>query len=509
MKDNSGIFKKYDIRFKHDSLDDKEINLLCEAVVSYMRDTLCVPSVVICRDARLYAPLLAQDLTDMFVSNGVDVLLNPLPVSTCQFYYTCLIHPESAGLMITASHNPGEYIGIKITGPSLSPVASGYGVEGGIDKIRSLYEADAHLTPSDRKGRCTVVNELDSYIDFAMRISNVKEGSLEGMNILMESLSGSAGNEFALAFQKAGATLTFRNIIPDGHFRHGDPNPGVESSIRCARQEMRDSHFDMGFCFDGDGDRLDLMYPDGSQIIPGLNFSIIAKELQDLYRGEKCDVFVDTKCPPPAQILLRQKGLGVHLITNGHSVIKHNLKKNFPSGYFAAVEETSHYFLNLPFDENDFSKGFAATESTLIYALLSARCLRERPSEYESIRKIQDSIFRKREWSLHCNAGSDVMALIMDSVQSVLTEKGGKVISKMDDGSDLGATVIRFNLPDVITQDTELCDNWVQIAQRISASEDGIIRFDISSARADECVKYNDLIVGILKPFIEKGLCFI
>ena len=98
-----GMFKLYDIRTKEQNLTDKIRERLYNAIVLYYKENLKASSVVICRDARLYVPQIVEGLTATFTKAGIDVFLNPLPISTCQFYYTCMKHRESAGIMVTAS----------------------------------------------------------------------------------------------------------------------------------------------------------------------------------------------------------------------------------------------------------------------------------------------------------------------------------------------------------------------------------------------------------------------
>ena len=192
MKDlNLPMFKQYDIRTKYKNVDDELKIRLYNAVALYVRDTLAAKSVVICRDARLNVPEIAEGLSKYLRRAGVDVFINPLPISTCQFYYTCMQHRDSAGIMVTASHNPAEYFGLKLVGPDVAPIAYGCGPEGGIAKIKELYEAGAAVE-GDRKAKLTVINYLESYISYCMKLSGVKEGDLKGTRILLEFLNGSA-----------------------------------------------------------------------------------------------------------------------------------------------------------------------------------------------------------------------------------------------------------------------------------------------------------------------------
>lgn len=477
------MFKAHDIRAKSDRLTVEIQRSLYSAITCYVQKSLKCKSVVICRDARLSAPEIAQGLCSYLTSFGIDVFLNPLPVSTCQFYFSCMQHPDSAGLMVTASHNPGNYIGIKIVGKKLEPISFDEGPDGGIARIKENYCQKA-VPIKGANGKCTVINYLDRYIDYTMQLSKVEPGSLAGMKFLLEFFGGSAGAELALAFQKAGANIVCRNIIPDGFFRQGDPNPIIESSIAPARNEMKNGDFDMGFCFDGDGDRLDLMFSDGKQIIPGLNMSVIAPYVMDIYEGRKTGFYVDPKTNPVSIVRLEQAGCNVKLIKNGHSSIKAKLKEN--SSFFGAVEESAHYYLNLPYDISDYSKGFAQTESSLFFALLCAKCMKEKPELYKEIKKIQNSVFRVREWSLNCENNPESIPVIASEVISRMEKLGALVIEKMDDGTPLEATLMRFNIPGEITKGTDVSD-WAQVSQRISASEDGVIKWEICSANKETC----------------------
>jgi phosphomannomutase len=502
---NLTMFKQYDIRTRYNVLTHMQKERLYNAVALYIRDSVKATSVVIGRDARLNVPELAEGLAAMLRKAGLDVLINPLPISTCQFYYTCMQHRTSAGIMVTASHNPAEYVGLKLVGPGVEPIAFGCGPEDGIRKIKELYEADARVT-GDKHGRLTVINHLYDYIDYCMKLSGVTEGSLKGTKILLEFLNGAAGTEMALAFQKAGADIECRNVAPDGLFRQGDPNPIIEPSIAPARAAMREGNFDFGFCFDGDGDRVDLMAPNGEQIVPGLNMSIIVRKMLQIYRGGNTDVYADVKAIPIALCEIAKSGVNVHIIRNGHSFIKEKLRENCAKGYFAAEEESAHYYMNYPYDPDDYSKGCAAIESTLFIALLSAKCYKEDPAAYERAYRLQTSLSRAREWPLHCEAAPEKMQDIMDEVESRMRELGATVIKEMDDGSDLDACLMRFNLPEKFGAGFSLEDRkWIQVAQRISRSEEAMCRWEVVSNDPEECVRYNNYVREITDRYVIAG----
>lgn len=512
-----GMFKLYDIRTKEHNLTPQLKDRLYNALAVYYKDSVKAGSIVICRDARLYVPELVEGLVQAFCLAGIDVLVNPLPISTCQFYYTCMKYRDSAGIMVTASHNPGEYVGMKLMAPQLLPIAYGNGPEGGVEKIKQLYIDNVHIQPSSEsnqhkaygsqgKGTVTVINELEGYIDYSMKLAGVKEGSLKGLNVLFEFLNGSAGTEEALAFQKAGATVSYRHLLPNGFFPAGDPNPIIESSIAPARAAMKEGSYDIGFCFDGDGDRLDLMDSNGEQIVPGLNMAIIIPEIMKVYGGSKKHFYADVKALPISLYEIAKSSADVHIIRNGHSFIKAKLRDNCNDGYFASEEESAHYYMNFPYDVEDPSKGYAAVESTMFFALLTARCYLENPQAYKRVAELQKSVYREREWPLYCEAAPEKMPQILADVEKRMKEMGAVVIDRMDDGSDLDATLMRFNLPERIDGGTDLSKTkWAQVAQRISRSEDAMVRWEVVSNDKTECERLNSIIREIADGYVEKG----
>ncbi len=507
MKDelDLGMFKTYDIRTKEDRLTPSLKERLYNAVAYYYRNIVKADSILISRDARLYVPELAEGLVGKMRECGIDVLYNPLPVSTCQFYYSLMQNRTSGGIMVTASHNPGEYVGLKLLSPSLRPIAYGCGPEGGIAKIRKIYE-DGLVPDKEERGRITIVNCLDSFIDYSLSLSGVKPGSLKGLRIMFEFLNGSAGSEIALAFQKAGAEIEVRDITPNGLFPKGDPNPIIESSIAPAREAMKNGSFDFGFCFDGDGDRLDFMTSRGDQMVPGLIMSIIAPEIMKIYGGKKTHFYADVKANPVVLCELARSGADVHMIRNGHSFIKEKLTDNFDKGYIAAEEESAHFYMNFPYDIHSPEKGCAAVESTLFFSLLTARCFMEKREKFAEAEKIQNSLYRYREWPLHAEAAPERLPSLMDEVEEVMRREGAAVIRDMDDGSELDATLFRFNLPLTFDRNSNLDDRkWAQVAQRISRSEDAMARWEVVSNDRDECERLNNLVKSVTDRYVLNG----
>ena len=510
MSEELHMFKLYDIRTKRENLTDEVIFRLITALAKYYRESVQVDSVYVGRDARLYCAELMDKVLEIFPAFGLNVFFNPVQISTCQFYYSCMVHRNSGGLMITASHNPKEYVGFKLVGKDVSPIAMGCGPDGGIEKVRSIFSEGAAIPDCIQRGKVHVAQYQKEYVEYSLRLAGIQRGDLSGLKIFGEFLSGTAGTDFALAMDIAGADVTLSHAIPDGLFLQGDPNPIIEKSIAPARKAVEAGDYDLGFCFDGDGDRMDLMYPDGSQIIPGLNMSLLIPYIKRIfipYYGEKFNykAFVDVKAVPLALTEISKAGIEQHIIRNGHSFIKENLREHREEGFIVSEEESAHYYMNFPYDPDDLSKGFAATENTLFFALLSAKVLKENREGYKRIFNLQKGINRRREWPLCFNVYEE-MENVMTDVENLLRSCGATVIKNMDDGAELDATLMRFHLPARITADTEFPDRWCQVAQRISRSEDAMTRWEVVASDQNLCRDINALILSITDDYVRRGV---
>ncbi len=509
-QNNIHMFKASDIRTKFEVLSCDDITDLSKAVARYIKEDLKTDSVVLARDARLNSATLMEKMLEVLPLYGLNVFVNPVQISTCQFYFMCMKKIKAAGIMLTASHNPGAYVGLKIVGPGVSPIATGYGPEGGITRIKEYYSNPEGIK-KEKKGKISVYQAQREYVEYSMRLAGLAPGSLEGLSVYADFLSGAAGADLVAALNEAGAEIEVANMVPNGLFPSGDPNPMIESSVAPARERMKGGSYDMGLIFDGDGDRVDLMFPDGSQIIPGLNMAVILPYLIKIFAPafpeRKLNVYADVKAIPLALIEIAKRGVDVHIIRNGHSFIKQKLKDNASAGYIAAEEESAHYYLNFPLDPDDFSKGTVATENTLFFALLSLKAMKEKKSEYERMYEIQKGIIRYREWPLTFNDGS-YMDAIMQEVEDKMKAEGAMIIKDMDDGSSLDASLMRFNLPSEFNENSTFPSSWAQVAERISRSEDAMTRWEVVASDQELCNRINDMIVSIAQSYVDRGLAY-
>lgn len=517
---NIGMFKAYDIRTRSSRLTPALADRLIIALGHYIRKVLKADSVVLGRDARLAAPSIMERAVEILPDMGISVILNPLQESTCLFYFSCLKNPKSAAVMITASHNPGEFIGLKIMAPGMITLAMDSGPGGGLTAILAFYLQGGRVqTQSQGRATVHVRRYLDAYIDYSMRLAGVRKDSLAGVPILADFLCGSAGAEITEALGFAGASVRTRNLVPDGTFPIGDPNPIIIKSIQPTWDLMKKGGYSFGFCYDGDGDRMDIMDSHGEQLAPSFNLSILAPEIMEYFRavhGAGCfdggtsapwkpQLYSDVKSNPMAMVDQAQCGIDVHIIRNGHSFIKEALRANFGRQYLVAAEESAHYYMNFPYDPDNLTKGFAAMENTLYFTLLTARMWVAHPERFQRAMARQDNVVREREWPCHFSDES-LMEGVMSEVETEFSARGLSVLSTMEDGTSLDATLMRKGLPELITSATDISGSWFQVAQRISRSEEGMARWEVVSSSREDCEEAVAAIRKITDTYVDRGV---
>lgn len=486
---NLSMFKSSDIRTKEENLNPVITRRLLGSVAFYLKEIVHCDTIVLAHDARLGVPALMQQALDLYPNFGLNLIVNPLQSSTPQFYFACMQNPKACGIMFTASHNSAAYVGMKLLIPPMIPLAENNGPEGGLCKIKELYLENNSPKPVATKGKITVRRYLDHYIDYSLKLSKLQANSLNGLNILCDFLSGAAGTEVTEALAYCGANVMPLHIVPDGRFPVGDPNPIILTSITEAQKRMKQESYDFGLLFDGDGDRMDLMTRDSQQLSPSFNFGVILPEIMKTYG--KISVLVDAKVNPYAQAHLANCAKEVGLVKNGHSHIKKALFENRELGYYAACEESGHYYLNFPYNPKDFQAGFAATENTLYFALLTARMQQEKPEAYKTAFELQEKTIREREWTKHFNSKEEALA-VMKEIEKTFTKLGATYFDKDFLGKNLEAALMRYNTP-------RLDESWYQVFQRLSQSEDNVVRWEITGSDKNKVRQAKEIIDQISK----------
>ena len=464
------LFHAFDIRIDAERLTDETASRLCNAQAWYFRECLGTDEIVLCRDTRKKGEHFLQLAIDTFSAMGFRVYTNVLPVSTCQFYFSCMQRPSCAGIMYTASHNPKNYTGQKTVGPNVRPVAENVGPEGGLTAVRDAFLKGKTVSAKEG-GSVTVIDDGDAYVRACLDLARIGKDELSGISVVADFLSGSAGSEVMRAFRYAGISCVPRNVVPDGNFPSGAPNPIIKENIEGTLDYIRahPSSVDFCFLFDGDGDRVDTRSGDGTEISPSVIMTFLSSVLTSIvpHTGE-ARIGIDSKASPVVHAELKSGGNNPLLVPNGHSQIKDILLQKKA---IVAVEETAHYYLNFPNGENT-----VPMESTLLFCLLFLKRWKNHRDEFDALVARQNSVLREREWGYTYSDEKDRDDALC-ATENFFTERGYVALKTLEDGSPLGTTLLKRDWDG---------DKWCWIAQRASQSEKGVARWMVTSSDADE-----------------------
>ncbi|WP_165065859.1 phosphohexomutase domain-containing protein [Paludisphaera rhizosphaerae] len=471
---NLSMFRAYDIRTPSADLTPELAERLAHAEAVYFRDVLKTTGVTLAHDARSTGPKYLTIAAEVYRRAGLDVVWLPGVTSTSAFYYAAMRRPELAAVMVGASHNPAGDTGRKILGPNVAPIARAIGPDGGLDSIQAIYEAGKSSAASST-GRITAEDYIDDYVAFSMDLAGVEPGSLKGARFFHDYLFGAAGREMVLAFTKAGADLHPLHFAADGAFPLGDPNPVKQAVIREGIEAMTAGGFLAGMFFDGDGDRLDVYRGEGSYLSSSFVYAAILPEIRKRFPGDGLGVFADLKCNPLAIVEMARCGLSVDVIRNGHSQIKQSLIDD--PKRIGCVEESAHFYEAFSPD----GRGRYCTENTLYLALLIARVWSEDPARFDRMFEIQKTTAREREWGYKFPT-DDQRQDALDAVRGHFEAVGARAMSRMKNGMDLEATLLRRGLSFDVGSGTVLPADWLQVCQRVSQSENGLARWEVVAA---------------------------
>lgn len=488
------FFRAHDIRFRRCLVSQATLKQLAISLARYYREVVQVPSVVLARDGRLGGESFQQALLDACTEAGLDVHVEPNPIGTCQFYYHCLTREESGGLMITASHNPGSYLGLKLVGRNLEMITMGGGPEGGLEKVRSLFEENASSSKAERIGQVFVADTLASYISYSIKLAGIEEGELGGLSVVCDFLHGSFGPAVTRALQSVGVGVKSLHLLSDGSFPAGDPNPGKPESLADARDFLEEHPAPLLLAYDGDGDRMDVIF-EGRQLPPSFVMLMISDYLLQLEDpASQPLILFDVKASPVVLSTMQQQHKKYGIVQNGHAIIKRIMQAN---GYLCAVEESAHYFYQFPRSTSRITSSRYATENTLFFTLLLLKAYAHDPTRFKAMRALQDSFFRIREWSVHIKEAERLQSLL-DSVSTLMQERGAQRLTEAEDGRTLGATLYRKGLErGYISQQGP----WFQVFERLSESEDNLLRYEILASDEKLGLTIQQVLTSIISEF--------
>ncbi len=256
-----GIFKSYDIR----GIYNKDWNSqIAYRIGFFLPRLLNAKNIIVGRDARISSPEIFENLTRGITDAGCNAINIGL-CSTPACYFATAFYKADGSVMITASHNPKEYNGLKISREMAIPV----GYETGLNQLEKMITQS--IQPVAKKG---TLEELDIKADYLAHIDKFKE-KISGIKVVIDCSDGSAGIFIHDVFKDVEADISFMYDTPNGEFPHHEPNPLIESNLTDLKNRVKKENADIGICFDGDADRVMFVDENGNFISPDLITALI------------------------------------------------------------------------------------------------------------------------------------------------------------------------------------------------------------------------------------------
>jgi len=255
MQMDPSIFKAYDIRGLYpEQLDEVAAWKIGHACAQFLRSTLRgydrgmanAQCVCVGHDMRKHSPPLSKALIEGMNASGANVIDIGL-IDTPQMYFAINHLGTCGGVQITASHNPAEYNGFKISAGQAKPV----GIDTGLQDIKHIATALLH-TKGKPDGSVEYCDLTEAYKRHVLKFLT---GELKPLKIVVDASNGMAGKSVPAIFSDLPIEIIPLNFKHDGTFKH-DPNPLVEANLKELKKTVKSKKADVGICFDGDADRL-------------------------------------------------------------------------------------------------------------------------------------------------------------------------------------------------------------------------------------------------------------
>lgn len=322
---DAGIFRAYDIRGIVDTNLTPEVVYWIGRAFSAQARSEGQTRTVVGRDGRLSSPALAQELIRGLLEGGMDVV-DIGQVATPMLYYATHTLLTGTGIMITGSHNPPEYNGLKmmIGGETLAE-----------SRITALHQRllDNQLDHDALEGELSAVVIDSEYIDRILDDVAIAQP----LKIVVDCGNGVAGGVAPLLLQELGCEVIPLYCEVDGTFPNHHPDPADPRNMQDLITVVKAENADAGIAFDGDGDRIGVVTNKGTIIWPDKLMMLFARDI--VGRNPGADIIYDVKCSRHLNNLIAEYGGRPIMWKTGHSHMKAKLKE---TGALLAGEFSGH-----------------------------------------------------------------------------------------------------------------------------------------------------------------------
>jgi phosphomannomutase len=323
------VFKAYDVRGIYPpELDEEGAYAIGRAYVEHFEPR----KIAVGRDMRLSSPAVARAVIEGAGEGGAKVVDIGL-VGTEMVYFAVGELELDGGIMVTASHNPKEYTGLKIVRRGALPV----GGDSGLFEIRDRAVAGFDMSKSQRQKH---VSEYDVWPGYVQRVlSFIDVEAVRQLRVVIDAANGMAGAMLPPVLEQLPIDARTYFFELDGSFPNHEPNPLLPENREFIIATVNEEEADLGVAFDGDADRC-FFVDDSGEFVPGdFVTALLAESILEKQPGAK--IIYDVRASWAVRETIERAG-GVPLVNRvGHAFIKHRMREE---GAAFAGEVSGHYY---------------------------------------------------------------------------------------------------------------------------------------------------------------------
>ena len=337
MEITKSIFREYDIRGIYpEEINESIVSLIAKAI-SYKCKEKNITEICVGRDGRLSGESLLSKLSQTLSLFGIKVINLGL-VTSPLLYFAAKKNKFKSGVMITGSHNPKEYNGIKLVIDD-KPIS-------GSDILELIENNRVVVNPF--LNEIVNVDIKDEYIKEVKKNLTIKKGT----KIVIDCGNGAAGCIAPKLYKELGCDVIEIFSDVDGNFPNHHPDPGKIENLYHLIDEVKKTNAELGLAFDGDGDRVGLVTNEGEIVFPD---KILMMLSEDILFSKKGSIIFDVKCSNSLPKIIKKNGGDPIMSPTGHFHIKNAIKRYNP---LLAGEMSGHIFFNdkwYGFDDGHYS----------------------------------------------------------------------------------------------------------------------------------------------------------
>lgn len=328
---NWEVFRAYDIRGVYPTdIDEEAYYRIAKAYVHLFKPS----TMVVGMDARVSSPPLKASLTKGFLDAGVDVV-DIGEITTDMLYFAVGEYGYSGGVVVSASHNPKEYNGMKMVKEKAAAISS----DSGLFDIRDAVKAgkDSEVT-SDKKGTCTERDIMDAYLAHVLK--SIDRNLIKKFTLVANANFGYVYRPATKLAELLGFEMITLNFEPDGTFPKGPPDPMQPGNRAETEALIKERNVAFGVIWDADADRC-MFFTEKGEFISGAYITAMLADILLTKYGSDNTIIFDPRVIWPTVDVCKRRGATPIVAKSGHAFMKDIMRRE--NALFAG-EMSAHYY---------------------------------------------------------------------------------------------------------------------------------------------------------------------